>query len=62
MIEEPSGTQTFFLEDGSVQVCYAPPGAVPMCGWVTSAHLIIPKALQLKTAYLNANKKGLPNS
>jgi hypothetical protein len=57
MTEEPSGTQTHFLEDGSVQVCYR-----DYCGWVTSAHLIIPKALQLKTAYLNANKKGLPDS
>ena len=53
MTEEPSGTTTHFLEDGSVQVCYR-----DYCGWVTSAHLIIPKALQLKIAYLNANKKG----
>ena len=57
MIEEPSGTQTHFLEDGTVQVCYG-----DYCGWITSAHLIVPKALQLKTAYLNARKKGLPDS
>ena len=57
MTEEPSGTQTFFLEDGSVQVCYR-----DYCGFVSSSHLIVPKALQLKTAYLNARKKGLPDS
>ena len=51
LTQEPTGTQTFFLEDGSVQVCYR-----DYCGWVTSAHLIIPKALQLKTAYLRDNK------
>ena len=55
MTEEPSGTVTHFLEDGSVQVCY-----YDYCGWVTSAHLIIPKALQLKTAYLN-DKRGKTN-
>ena len=57
MTEEPSGTQTFFLEDGSVQVCYR-----DYCGFVSSSHLIVPKALQLKIAYLNARKKGLPDS
>ena len=57
MTEEPSGTQTHFLEDGSVQVCYR-----DWCGFVSSSHLIIPKALQLKTAYLNAKKNGLSDS
>jgi hypothetical protein len=57
MIEPPSGTTTHFLEDGTVQVCY-----YDWCGFVTSAHLIIPKSLQLKTAYQNANKKGISDS
>jgi len=57
MTEEPSGTMTEFLEDGSVKVCYG-----NLCGWVTSAHLIIPKALQLKTAFLNGSKDQLPDS
>lgn len=56
MTQEPAGTQTIFLEDGSVQVCYA-----DYCGWVSSAHLIIPKALQLKTAYNNGRKSSLPS-
>jgi len=46
MTEEPAGTLTTFLEDGSVKICYH-----HHCGWVTSAHLIIPKALQLQQAY-----------
>ena len=62
MTEEPSGTQTWYLEDGTVQVCYSGPDGVPLCGWVSSCHLVIPKALQLKTAYLNAKKNGLPDS
>ena len=59
MTEEPSGTvKHWYLEDGSVQVCYH-----DWCGWVSSCHhLIIPKALQLKTAYLNAKKNGLSDS
>ena len=58
MIKEPSGTTTHFLEDGSVQVCFR-----DYCGWITSAHLIVPKALQLRNAYYrdNAHKKGLPD-
>ena len=51
LTEEPSGTQTFFLEDGSVQICYR-----DFCGWVSSAHLIVPKALQLKNAYYRNQK------
>jgi len=42
---------TEFLPDGSVKICYR-----ESCGWVTSAHLIIPKALQLRTQY-HAEKK-----
>ena len=60
MTEEPSGTQTWYLEDGTVQVCYQ-----GYCGWVSSCHLVIPKALQLKTRYLNdkrARSQGLPDS
>lgn len=37
---------TEFLEDGSVKICYK-----EECGWVTSCHLIIPKALQLRTKW-----------
>ena len=54
MIEENSWFQTFFLEDGTVQVCYR-----DYCGWVSSAHLVVPKALQLKTAYNNGKKTEL---
>jgi len=46
--------KTFFLEDGSVQICYR-----DYCGWVTSAHLIIPKAFQLRTAFNNDQKKAI---
>ena len=56
LTQEPTGTQTFFLEDGSVQVCYR-----DYCGWVTSSHLIVPKALQLKTAYLRDHKPSTTN-
>ena len=46
---------TIFLEDGDVKICYK-----ESCGWVTSAHLIIPKALQLRTHY-NNKKNALHN-
>jgi hypothetical protein len=39
---------TTFLEDGAVRICYQ-----DSCGWVTSAHLVVPKALQLRTHYNN---------
>jgi hypothetical protein len=45
-MEDNSWFDTHFLEDGSVQICYK-----HYCGWCTSAHLIVPKALQLRTAY-----------
>ena len=45
---------TEFLPDGSVKICYR-----NLCGWVTSAHLIIPKALQLRTAYNNARQEPI---
>ena len=46
---------TEFLPDGSVKICYR-----NFCGWVTSAHLIIPKALQLhRTAYNNARQESI---
>jgi len=37
---------TEFLEAGDVRICYR-----GECGVVSSAHLIIPKALQLRTAW-----------
>ena len=37
---------TTFLEDGTVKICYR-----NFCGWVSSAHLVVPKALQLRAAY-----------
>lgn len=48
---------TEFLPDGSVKVIYR-----DMVGWVTSAHLIIPKALQLRQAYNNARKNSVDPS
>jgi hypothetical protein len=45
---------TQFLEDGSVKICYQ-----NECGWITSAHLIIPKALQLRQAY-NQRQNEMP--
>ena len=45
---------TTFLEDGSVRICFK-----DTCGFVSSSHLVIPKALQLRTAYYNNKKNAL---
>ena len=38
--------ETEFLPDGTVKVCFQ-----DQIGWVSSHHLAVPKALQLRTAY-----------
>ena len=48
------GFTTDFLDDGSVLVRYK-----DEIGWVSSHHLTIPKALQLKAAY--ERKHNLPH-
>ena len=45
---------TEFLEDGTVKICYK-----DQCGWTSSAHLMVPKALQLRTAYNRKNNLPL---
>jgi hypothetical protein len=47
------GHITTFLDDGSVMIQYQ-----TEIGWVSSAHLVIPKALQLRAAY--NRKHNLP--
>ncbi len=47
------GHITTFLDDGSVMIQYK-----TEIGWVSSAHLVIPKALQLRAAY--NRKHNLP--
>ena len=44
------GHITTFLDDGSVLIQYK-----TEVGWVSSAHLVIPKALQLRAAYNRKN-------
>ena len=45
---------TEFLPDGSVKICYR-----GLCGVVSSSHLVLPKALQLRTAYNNARQEPI---
>ena len=51
------GHITTFLDDGSVMIQYK-----SEVGWVSSAHLVVPKALQLKAAYERKHKPQLQPS